>query len=391
MPQACTSIFLFTAYPLWSETFIRQDLAFLQKAACPVIGAALYSGDCTPEADWPDVTVLTPGAAPSSTISRRKSRLRELLLKLLPAKLFTALSLWKHRALVKRLTAFARDHHATHIHAEFADLAALVASRAARNLGITYSVGIHAFDIHACKFDLAALLCNARAIAVCNQAALDACRQRLPQTASLLHLIYHGVNLDAWHFNPPSSSPSSSVLDILFIGRLVPKKGISILLDAMALFAQLPGAPRVRLTLAGTGPLEDTLRRQADSLSLDTRWLGRQSPEQLRALLPTMTCLCAPSIVTPDGDRDGIPNVILEAMASGVPVVASQVGSIGEVVTPETGWPIDTLTPQTLSETLLALWNCPDRASRIIRARKLIEDSFDARKLAETRQKILMQ
>ena len=59
------SIFLFTSYPLWSETFIRQDLMFLQKTGLDMVPAALYPGDCTPQPEWPQATILQPEASTS--------------------------------------------------------------------------------------------------------------------------------------------------------------------------------------------------------------------------------------------------------------------------------------------------------------------------------------
>lgn len=374
-------LFLFTSYPLWSETFLRQDLMFLQRTGLDIQPAALFPGDCTPQPDWPVATVLAPDAPPSKP--RTKPSLKSRLLGHLPRPLYTALSLRAHRHLLIALEALARQTGATHIHAEFADLAALLAARAAQDLGLTFSVGIHAFDIHATRFDLRAIFNGAKFITVCNQAAHDACLARLPNTASRLHLIYHGVNLNFWQFLPTLTNAPR----LLFIGRLVPKKGIAILLQALAILRREHHLP-AELTIVGTGPLETELRDQAHSLGLDDAvvWSGFLTSDQIHDLLPTMACLCAPSIVTPNGDRDGIPNVILEAMASGLPVVASQVGSIAEAITPQTGWPVPDLTPQTLAEAIRTTLTSPNESdARRRRARQLVAERFDAAQLAHIR------
>ncbi|MBP5640791.1 MAG: glycosyltransferase family 4 protein [Victivallales bacterium] len=464
MQSLLTSIFLFTAYPLWSETFLRQDLAFLQKSGCPIVGTSLYSGDCIPKDDWPKVRVLSSDVPPHSTLTRRRSIVGSMVRKAIPKRLYTSLSLHRHHAQVERLESFVREIGATHIHAEFADLAALVASEVARRLNITYSIGIHAFDIHVSRFDLSDILCNASAITVCNRAALDACKRQFPQTDSLLHYIPHGVNLEFWTLRGEEQSPripfrgeeqsltnallplstdkciaqsanektpkgsnisnprlseakpggrmhpkdsdleeveptlkenrtSTESLEILFVGRLVEKKGVRILLEALAILQKRQNAPKCRLTIAGDGPLRDELVQYTDELKIPACcWAGVLSQEALKLTMSSMSCLCAPSIVTKDGDRDGIPNVILEAMATGLPVIASLVGSISEVITNDTGWPVADITPQTLAETIIEFANSTEieRKRRVVNARRLIEKSFDAQKLALERRKIFI-
>ena len=393
MQKAPTSIFLFAAYPLWSETFLRQDLMFLQQSGCSVVGASLYGGDCEPQDDWPKVQVLSDGAQPHSTLARRRSIVGLMVRVLIPKRLYNVLSLQRHRAQIERLEAFAREVNATHIHAEFADLAALVASQVAKRLHITYSVGIHAFDIHASRFELSDILSDASAITVCNRAAMDACKKQFPQTADRLHYIPHGVNLDFWTLRGTEQS-APDALEILFVGRLVPKKGVRILLDALAILQSRSDSPKCHLTIVGDGPLRDELMQYTAELKVPvTCWAGVLSQNELKRLMSSMSCLCAPSVVTKDGDRDGIPNVILEAMATGLPVIASDVGSIPEVVTPETGWPVTDINPQKLAEALRSFVTL-DNASRqkkTQKARHLIENRFNAKALAQERRRVFMR
>jgi glycosyltransferase involved in cell wall biosynthesis len=111
---------------------------------------------------------------------------------------------------------------------------------------------------------------------------------------------------------------------VLFLGRLVPIKGADILLDAAG------GA--MRLVVAGDGPLRAELERAAARLGVDARFEGEVGPAERAALMCACDALAVPSRVLADGRHEGLPIVILEAMAAGLTVVAADTGGIGEVV-----------------------------------------------------------
>jgi glycosyltransferase involved in cell wall biosynthesis len=118
----------------------------------------------------------------------------------------------------------------------------------------------------------------------------------------------------------------------LAVGRLVEKKGFEYLIDACALLRE-DGMP-FSCTLVGEGYLKTSLRTRIAELALeDSVLLVPFRPHaELRTYYLRSDVLVAPSVVATDGDRDGLPNVILEAMASGLPVIASDAGSISEAV-----------------------------------------------------------
>ena len=140
-------LYLVGAYPQWSETFVRQDLAFLQELGLPLLPVALSAGDAERQADWPEVEYLPGGEAGSSAAGSGGIPPR-----LLPRWLHTRLSLFRHRQRAGTLLRLAVSAGVEHIHAEFADLPALLASVTARRLGLGYSVGVHARDVHLAKF-----------------------------------------------------------------------------------------------------------------------------------------------------------------------------------------------------------------------------------------------
>ncbi len=387
-------LYVLAAYPRWSETFLRLDLRLLQCRQVPLHAVALYPGDTAVKPDWPQVRVLSPLGGPDGGAGDGRglaARLQRVLGRFLPRWLRAQLSLRRHRSLLESLLAECREKRIRHIHAEFADLAALLAVEAARQLGCSFSLGIHAFDIHACKYPLRRLFGEASFITVCNEAAAVAFRRRCPWAAERLHLIHHGLDLKQWPFvGRVSCEPC---LKLLFVGRLVPKKGIHILLKALDLLVNTEW-PSVQLTIVGDGPLGVQLRRQAeqDGVTQHVHWKGVLDQEAVREQLRQSSCLCVPSVVDANGDRDGIPNVVTEAMATGVPVVGSQAGSLSEVLSEETGWPVAEPTPETLAAAILAMASQPDeRERRRKNARQQMEFRFNAKKLSEFRGRLFEQ
>ena len=146
---------------------------------------------------------------------------------------------------------------------------------------------------------------------------------------------------------------------LLFIGRLRLRKGVEVLLQAMAaLSPTLDG----RLLIAGDGETRDSLERLSSKLGLQerVRFLGRCSAERIRALLRGARALIVPSLY------EGMPLVVLEAMESGVPVVASSVSGIPEVVVhQETGWLVPAEDPPALAAAMTQALSDPQRARAV--------------------------
>ncbi len=387
-PQNNRILYLLSSYPRWSETFIRLDLKFLEERTLPITIASLFPGDCDCQPDWPKAIPLSDNATnlPSSQVT---TKLQHFVSTLLPRSLKAQISLFKHRHLLNKLLQLCRDNNIGHIHAEFADLAALLGSEAARLTGCTFSIGIHAIDVHRLKYPSRTLFGNVSFITSCNLAAAKALYHKCPWLNVKMHLIHHGVDLSLWKFMQEYKQPKT--IQVLFIGRLVPKKGVSILLQAIA--GLLHGSlTNVSLTIVGEGPMEDELKQLADELNITNAiiWKGRLPQTQLPTLFQSMSCLCVPSIVAKDGDQDGLPNVITEAFAAGLPVVGSQAGSIPEILSDKTGWPVNNITPVNLASTIVECTSHPDEMERRRKnARKLVEYNFDAKKLAEKRAYLL--
>ena len=380
-----TIAFLYSSFPKWSETFLRQDLTLLLEQGLPIHAISLFPGDCEPQPDWPKAEVLKKDVIPSTTKAAASRRILPI-----PPSIRAWLSLLKHRKLLDALCDRLKQLEISHLHAEFADLPALLASKAAKRLNISYSVGIHAFDVHCAKYPPDLLFNSARFITACNQAAADALSTANPSLQSKIAVIHHGIDLQKWTFD--DCQPPKPICKIAFVGRLVPKKGLDILIRALP-YLKVNGI-EFSLEVVGSGPLEDELKDLANQQQVVEfiHWHGVQTPENVRSILRQSSCLCAPSVVAADGDRDGIPNTVLEAMAIGLPVITTQVGGLKETMADDRGWIIDFLSPLQLSNTLttFAASSPEERQRRVQNARQLIESDFDARKLAKQRAKLFL-
>lgn len=112
---------------------------------------------------------------------------------------------------------------------------------------------------------------------------------------------------------------------VLFVGRLAEKKGVTYLIEAMKDIDAL-------LVIAGDGPLRNKLEKQAEEIKGKVKFLGAKTHEELKYIYASADIFVAPSITASDGDQEGLGLVILEAMASGLPVIASDSGGISQII-----------------------------------------------------------
>lgn len=220
-----------------------------------------------------------------------------------------------------------------HVHAHFLGAPTLVAHAMARMLGVSFTFSCHASDVfvagdptpeeHAAVYD-------AHRIITCSDYLRDHLLKRRGYPADKVVTVRHGVDLSRIPDLPrPSETSEPPVLGA--VGRLVPKKGFHVLLRAAASLVQQGSAT---LTIVGEGPEQPRLRSLADELGISDKvtFTGQLTWEQTLRTISGFSVLVAPSVRADDGDMDGIPNVLLEAGALGVPVVASRLSGIPEVI-----------------------------------------------------------
>lgn len=221
----------------------------------------------------------------------------------------------------------------THLHAHFATSATTVARLASLLTGVPYSFTAHAKDIFHESVDaddLRRKVVGAAYVATVSEFNVRHLRELVPAAADRVQLVYNGLELERFPFRSPQHP--GSPLRIAAVGRLVEKKGFGVLIDAVA--ALRDAGVAVQVDLAGGGELEEALRAQVRALDLDEqiRFRGPMPQDEIAELLRRSDVFAAPCVVGADGNADGLPTVLLEAMAVGVPCVSTAVTGIPEVV-----------------------------------------------------------
>jgi glycosyltransferase involved in cell wall biosynthesis len=335
-------VMLMSGFPRRSETFALNELLALDGAGCLEAVFATKPGEPgTPQPGaerlMHKVRVLAPGT---------------------PAE--------QAREVVRRLDG--ADVSA--VHGYFAHLPTDVAARAARSLGVPYGFSVHALDARRVgATELADRARDASCVIACNaDVAADLRRAGAP-----VHLIPHGVDLERFR---PSAPTTAVVPRLLAVGRLVEKKGFSVLIEA----ASRTRAP-FELRIIGAGAQRDALARQIAAHDLHGRveLAGPRTHGELPAEYAAAHVVVVPSVADAGGDRDGLPNVVLEAMASGRPVVASDIGAVSSAVIDErTGILVPPGDPAALARQLDVLLDCPALRERLGReARAHVERHYE--------------
>jgi glycosyltransferase involved in cell wall biosynthesis len=266
------------------------------------------------------------------------------------------------------------------LHAHFANDAAVLARYLAAAAGLRYTVTAHAYDIYSDPFLLAPNLAAATRVFTVSEANmnyLEAGATAGGWDAGRLRLLHCGLELDRLPYRDPP--PPAAPENIICIARLVPKKGHQVLLDAVA--CMVAAGRRLHLTLVGEGPGEAALRESVARLGLEDQvtLLGAlDNQATLAALRRADLCVLAARVAA-DGDRDGLPVVLMEAAALGIPLVATRVGGIPELVDEACGWPAPPDDPQALAGAMTACLDGQpsERTARTRRARQRIEEQFN--------------
>ncbi|CAA9470406.1 MAG: hypothetical protein AVDCRST_MAG53-1238 [uncultured Solirubrobacteraceae bacterium] len=239
---------------------------------------------------------------------------------------------WRRQEWAKPLRAIAptalRIHRRAdeHLHAHFGAGAALDALRIGRLLGLPFSVTFHGYDIFRTprnlpeKIDRAAFATSGSEFTVAHLRSL--------RPGARVHKVVMGVDPERWRRTAPPASGGT----ILAVGRLVEKKGFAHLLRAAARLRDTPGFGGI--VVVGDGPLRDELLALHGRLGLGTtvRFAGAQPSERVQELLEDAAVVAIPCVVAADGDTDSMPVIAKEALAMEVPVVASDVAGLPEVV-----------------------------------------------------------
>ena len=269
-----------------------------------------------------------------------------------------------------------RDRHVKAVHGYFAHQPAEVAWRAAERLRVASGFSVHAKDARKISSSELSIRANrAACVVACNNDVAST----IQETGARVHLIPHGVDLERFK---PSPLPASGAFQILAVGRLVEKKGFQFLIDAVSRL-KFP----FQLRIIGEGPDRERLAQMisAYDLSRQVTLCGPKTHDQLPEEYERAHVVAVPSIVDRAGDRDGRPNVVLEAMASGRAVVASKAGAIDAAIRDnETGLLVPAADPLALALALTRL--AQDLALRLrlaFVAREHVEQHYEIKGCSE--------
>ena|SRR5271165_4649231 len=293
------------------------------------------------------------------------------------------LSVWRQFIRAGFVAACCRRAGVRHIHAHFANDPAQVAHFASLMSGIPFSVTAHAKDIYLTpKRVIRWRAAAAIFVATCTDYNARHLRSLLSsKDCSKIRLVYHGIDLSAFASERKQcedTSPESPSM-VLSVGRLVPKKGHDDLIAACAVLRD--AGHHFRCIIVGSGPQQRDLEALIDHHALGNvvTLAGSMTHAELIALYRRADLFALAPRIAENGDRDGIPNVIAEAMASGVPVVCTKVSGIPELVRDQlTGILVAPNDPTALAAAIGWLMSDPGRAARLARtARALVEKEFD--------------
>ena len=349
-----------------SETFIRREAALLRERGWTLHLRYLTGGEGT--------------LRHALRLCPRGHRLRFARVALGRAAAMLARSPADALRILKRLPQAAALAHGLAetgsrlVWAQFAGITADIAAIAAATLGRPWICSVHARDVFTpARSVLARRLRGARRVIACSQAAADAvCASGIARER--VEVVRHGVAL------APVTADARNAPHVIFsAGRFEPKKGFDTLLRACALLhaRDIPFACRI----AGEGSLGDELCRLAESLGIGravtfTGWLAERR---------TLGEICGASVVAlasrrlPNGDRDGIANILLEALAAGTPVVTTAAGAAAEVIQDGlNGRLVPPDDPEALAAALAEVLVSPETRQRLATAgRRTIADTFD--------------
>lgn len=266
-----------------------------------------------------------------------------------------------------------------HLHAHFATSATTVARLAARFAGISYTFTAHAKDIFHQDVNTDDLRCKlteaASVVTVSDYNQNYLLNKYGTAAATTVTRIYNGLDLTRF----PYTSPLKRDQQILAVGRLVEKKGFIDLVEACAILNNQ--GQGIHCQIIGSGPLQDELETRIRQLGVEDKveLLGPRPQQDIIQHVRDATVLAAPCVVGSDGNQDGLPTVLLEAMALGTPCISTDVTGIPEVIqNNETGLMVPQQHPQALADAIKKLLQDATLRVQLSKAaRHLIETEFD--------------
>lgn len=379
-----------TEYPKATETFIYRDLLKFADGGAEIAlhHLAPFRRDqplhrfAAPTRGWARYTPFFGRAAAGALVRalmRRPGTLAKAIGQIVAAFATKPKLCLKSLALVPKALAMAEEARRAgidHVHAEFAGHPATVAWLMHRFGGPSYSVSCRAHDIFRTQKLLGAKLGEASAVRTVSTFGRDFLRARVPTLAEReIYVIRSSVDLSRIEPAPLPPGP----FRILFVGALEAKKGVEHLLDALGI-----AAPRLgdwQCDLLGGGPLHGALQAQAEALGIAgrVRFHGAVDFETVADAYRGASLCVAPSVIGPGGRQEGIPNVMIEALAYARPAISTPISGIPELIeSGVNGLLVPPGDPAALAEAILRVHGDPALAAEMgRRGRETVEARFD--------------
>ena len=327
-------VYVLRYFPTLTETFVYREAIEVAARGMPLGLVALGArADGAGLTDVPPWTPLRPGVGGLvESVSGPAGR--------------AALSALRERQGLKRAARAAGLVGALGpedaLHAHFAGEGAEWAQALAACGRVPYGVTVHAVDLFRPRPSLEDVLRGAAVVLTVSAHNASEIKRRYGVTATVVRC---GVNPGAWESaRPEGDGPAVSV------GRFVPKKGLDLLIRVV------PQVPGLRARLATDAPAELT--------SGAVEILGLRPTPEIVALFKSASMFVLPCRVAPDGDRDGVPVAMMEAMAAGLPVVTTSLPGLDELVDEQTAWIVPPDDEQALVEALSDAWRHPEERRR---------------------------
>jgi len=387
-PEPQRIAYVLKMYPRFSETFIVNEIL-----AHEATGTDLHVISLRPPNDGRFHAALADVRAPVTYLAHHGTRAADLWALMRQAsnrlprlgrvldELVAADDLDAAQAL--ELALLVVDAGLSHLHAHFGSVATTVARLASLLTGVPYTFTAHAKDIFHEDVDPADFrrkLLDAEACVTVSDFNVDFLRALHGSAADRVVRIYNGIDLDRYRYRAPGDRRPL----IVGVGRLIDKKGFADLVTAASIL--VGEGRRFRCDIVGAGPLQRDLARQIAAAGLDDVVVltGPLPQHEVSRIVSEAAVFAAPCVIGDDGNRDGLPTVLLESMALGTPCVASDVTGVPELIRhARTGLIVDQHDPVGLARSISRLLD--DRALSLRLAtegRALVEAEFNVHRQA---------
>jgi len=361
--------YILKGYPRISETFISNEILLLEK-----LGFSMHLFPMRqPRESFTHASVKEIKAQVSYLPTELGDSFKELLAPAIllakqdPKRFLKTLKLaaagkpTNKLATLKHLlqASFMGYHHLTgdtnigHLHGHFAHSPTSVTRFAASLSGLPYSFTGHAKDIYTSKREkLRQRIKEAEFVVTCTKHNMEYLEEIRGDVSTPIHCIYHGIDLTL--FNNDKGEKSSGTPNKIFtVARLTTKKGLPTIYKALALLKQK--GVSFSHTLIGDGDDREEIVELIKTLELGAccQWLGTQTHEEVLKQFRSSDLFVLGCEIAPNGDRDGIPNVLVESLAMGTPALSTHISAIPEILINEkTGLTVPPQNPEVMAQAM---------------------------------------